>query len=103
MASRINMRLEYERCRTYGHAWDEFLPLGKRRAGWGSRLSLRCVRCMTERHDTVDALGELSVREYVYPDDYRLGADETPTRAAMRLDLLKRNRAQARDRARRAS
>lgn len=84
----VRLRLEYEKCRVWGHAWEDFIPHGKRPAGWGSRFSLRCVRCTTERHDVIDSLGDLSAREYVYPDDYKMAKDETPTRQALRLDLL---------------
>jgi hypothetical protein len=88
MAERVLMRVEYEKCRIWGHAWEDFTPAGRRPPGWGERFSLRCVRCATERHDVIDALGDLSQREYHYPDDYRLAKDETPSRQAMRLDLL---------------
>lgn len=86
-ASRIALSIEYEKCRVWGHAWEDFIP-ERRSPGWGSRFSLRCVRCTTERHDVIDSLGDLSQRSYVYPDDYRLAKDETPTRASLRLDLL---------------
>jgi hypothetical protein len=82
------MPLAFEKCRTWGHMWDDFHPHGKRAPGWGTRFSLRCERCGTERHDTVDSLGELSVREYVYPEGYKMGRDETPSRPTLRLDLL---------------
>jgi hypothetical protein len=76
------------RCRTYGHAWDEFYPdnLGVPLYGW--RLSLRCVRCTAERHDLIDHIGQVGQRRYIYPDDYSLGRDETPTREEMRLSLF---------------
>jgi len=103
MPSHFTMRFEYEKCRTWGHAWEDFIPNGKRPQGWGMRFSLRCERCHTERHDVIDSIGELSQRQYVYPDDYRLSADETPTRAQLRLDLLKDIRSQARERRRKAT
>jgi hypothetical protein len=57
-------------CRTYGHAWDEYSrPDLPDTAGW--RLSLRCARCSTERHDVIDLIGGLSERRYVYPEGYR--------------------------------
>jgi hypothetical protein len=90
--ARINLSAEYERCRTWGHAWEDFVPFGKRPQGWGMRFSLRCIRCTTERHDLIDTLGQLSSRQYVYPDDYSLAKDETPTRAELRLDLLRKMR-----------
>ena len=98
MPSRLKLSLEYEKCRTWGHAWEDFIPHGKRPSGWGSRFSLRCVRCATERHDVIDSIGQLSSRQYEYPEDYKLAKDETPTRAEFRLDLLRQMRAGARDR-----
>lgn len=99
---RFLMALEYEKCRTWGHAWDTFTPPGtKRPPGWGQRFSLRCERCTTERHDTIDSLGALSSRQYVYPDDYKMSKDETPTRDQLRLDLLKQLRNDGRERVRR--
>jgi len=58
------------RCRTYGHAWDEWSP-GEQPPTAGWRLNLRCTRCTTERHDVIDALGALMERRYVYPDGYK--------------------------------
>jgi hypothetical protein len=76
------------RCRTYGHAWDEFYPdnLGVPMFGW--RLSLRCVRCTAERHDTIDHIGQVGARRYIYPEDYQLGRDELPTRTELRTLLF---------------
>jgi len=36
----------------------------------------------------INALGALGQRRYVYPDDYSLALDETPTRDAFRLELV---------------
>jgi len=90
------LALEYEKCRTWGHAWEDFIPMGKRPANWGSRFSLRCERCHAERHDVIDGLGRLSTRHYDYPEDYRMSRDETPTREQLRLDLLKQLRGRRR-------
>jgi hypothetical protein len=92
MSARFLMRLEYEKCRTWGHAWSDFIPHGKRPPGWGRRFSLRCDRCATERHDVIDTLGDLSTRQYVYPDDYHIARDAKPTLQMMRLDLLRQIR-----------
>jgi hypothetical protein len=96
VARRLTLRLEYEKCRVWGHAWEDFIPMGKRQPGWGNRFSLRCVRCTTERHDVIDALGDLSQRTYEYPEDYKLAKDETPTRGQLRLELLGEMRSTAR-------
>lgn len=86
----LGLSLDYEKCRTWGHAWEDYRPLGKRPPGWGQRFTLRCTRCGCERHDTIDATGGLSSRHYDYPADYQLAADERPTREQLRLDLLRR-------------
>lgn len=80
--------LEYEKCRIWGHGWEDFIPSGKRPSQWGQRFALRCIRCHTERHDLIDSLGRLSSRQYEYPADYRMAKDETPSRDSLRLDLL---------------
>lgn len=94
----IHLSLAFVECRTWGHAWEDFIPNGKRPTGWGSKFSLRCARCAAERHDTIDSLGRVGTRHYVYPDGYSLAADETPTREQLRLDLLNRLRNTARTR-----
>lgn len=86
MANRLTVRAEYLRCRTWGHAWEEFIPRGMR-VRWGELFPLRCVRCGTERFDVINALGQLGQRRYVHPEDYSLAADETPTRDAFRVEL----------------
>jgi len=85
--NRLLERLEYERCRTYGHAWDEFTP-DRRLPDWGVTLALRCTRCTMERLDVIDALGDVGQRRYIQPDGYHLSRDETPSRQSLRLDLL---------------
>jgi hypothetical protein len=80
------------RCRTYGHAWDEFTAtdMGPPTGGlW--RLSLRCVRCTTERHDIIDIHGGVTARRYIYPEGYRdvLGP-ERMSREEYRMALYNR-------------
>jgi hypothetical protein len=76
------------RCRIYGHAWDEFYPddLGVPLYGW--RLSLRCTRCTTERHDVIDHIGQVGQRRYIYAPDYQMHRDELPTRDEMRQTMM---------------
>jgi hypothetical protein len=88
MVDRVLMARRVRKMSDMGSRVGGFHAGGRRPPGWGERFSLRCVRCTTERHDVIDALGDLSQREYHYPDDYRLAKDETPSRQAMRLDLL---------------
>lgn len=87
--SRLDLSLEYQQCRTWGHAWEDYIPGPdeKKRPRWGHRFSLRCMRCATTRHDTIDTLGELSNRHYDYPGDYQYTIDEKPTIQTLRLSL----------------
>lgn len=82
--------VQYAECKTLGHAWDEYNP---RDGGGGAtrwRLTLRCSRCSTTRHDDLDARGEVVSRQYAYPDGYRDPVELKPSRAALRLMLVKR-------------
>jgi hypothetical protein len=83
------------KCRLMRHRWDEFYPDNMGTPTYGWRLSLRCDRCTTERHDLIDYAGRLipGSRRYIYPEGYRMGRDETPTRENMMLDLFGRVRA----------
>lgn len=86
------VRDEFIKCRSWGHEWDTFMPL-RRRAAWGVLLSLRCSRCATERHDTIDRNGEISAREYKYPDGYKLAGTHQGNRATageLRLEVISR-------------
>lgn len=85
-SKRLALRAEYLRCRTWGHAWEEFIPRDVR-VKWGELWPLRCIRCGTERFDTINALGHLGARRYVHPEDYALAKDETPTRDGFRVQL----------------
>lgn len=85
---------EYVRCRSWGHQWDDFQPL-RRRAAWGTLLSLRCERCSTQRHDTIDSRGEVSSRQYVYPEGYEvagLSRGDRITAPELRREILTRMR-----------
>jgi len=66
-----SLDLTYLRCRSYGHAWDEFAPIDMEAPWYGWRLSLRCLRCQTERHDNIDFKGKVMGRRYIYPDGYQ--------------------------------
>jgi hypothetical protein len=93
-APRIDLETQMVACRTFGHAWDEFYPIGMRRPSFGFRFSLRCVRCTAERHDLCDSAGNLLQREYRHPDGYSLA--DAPTRAEFRVELHRRRLADAR-------
>jgi hypothetical protein len=74
------------RCRTLGHSWDDFTVL-MRPPAFGERMSFRCTRCTTERHDICSWVdGSLIQREYRYPDAYHL--DGKYARAEFRLALM---------------
>jgi hypothetical protein len=56
------------------HAMVSFVPAqnGYRGPGWGRTIHLRCVNCATERHFTLDSLGDIAHQRYVYTRDYRV-------------------------------
>jgi hypothetical protein len=72
MTTLLELNEQMLRCRTLGHSWDDFIPMMKA-PEFGERLSFRCVRCTTERHDICSWVdGSLIQREYRYPDEYKL-------------------------------
>jgi len=87
----------YQMCRTVGHAWDPFYPVTDKPAmGW--RLSLRCTRCTSERHDLISpTTGDVLQRLYAWPDDYRLPkGDPRPTRQELRQSVFETLRTELR-------
>lgn len=89
----------YLHCRTFGHPWEEFVPVGMRKPEHGFRFSLLCVSCGTERHDLLNLAGEVVTREYRYASayqvsfkasraDYRVALDARKRRVARRGDLV---------------
>ncbi len=74
-----DLRTQYLLCRrsVLGHVWDPFQDNEKAPAQFGTRFSLRCVRCMTKRHDVRSYRGELLHRQYEYPDDYKISGEVT--------------------------
>lgn len=101
---------DYVRCRIYSHAWDEFFPDDMEVPSFGWRLSLRCTRCTTERHDVIDRKGAVAMRRYIYPEGYSYATGERPDRSYFRDALFDRLRvrlaqsqAVAKDMARRAA
>lgn len=87
---------DYDKCRAYGHAWDTDVEIPFTRRAGGSvvftyRLSARCTRCTTIRHDALDASGDVASRQYVYPEDYKYPTGDTPTRAEFRMRILERH------------
>lgn len=83
------------RCRTYSHAWDEFYPIDLAAPWYGWRLSLRCMRCQTERHDNLDFKGRIMSRRYIYAEGYQTPkGEEKPEKTFFREELFTRLRAQ---------
>lgn len=62
----------YLTCRTFGHQWEEFVPVGMRKPQHSFRFSLLCVSCGTERHDLLNLSGQLTQREYRYAEGYQV-------------------------------
>jgi|SRR5882672_8063485 len=83
------------RCRTFSHAWDEFYPIDLAAPRYGWRLSLRCMRCQTERHDNLDFKGRVMSRRYLYVEGYQTPkGEEKPEKSYFREELFTRLRAQ---------
>lgn len=75
-------------CKTYGHSWDEYNPSSNGLVDSFDRLTLRCTRCATTRHDYLDRTGDVLHRSYTYPDGYKYAQEEyRPSRAVLRLLL----------------
>lgn len=89
---RRRLREEYLLCRVIGHQWEEFTPIGMRRPHFGYRLSLRCSRCTTERHELINSRGEVGSRSYVYPDDYDIPG--RAVRTDLRVEVVRRRRSE---------
>lgn len=84
------IKQSYLECAAWGHQWETFQPL-QRRPQWGTLVSLRCVRCSSERYDTIDSTGGLSVRSYVKPDDYK-PKEWMADKSDIRKEVLRRMR-----------
>jgi hypothetical protein len=61
---------------------------------FGTPLVLRCERCNTNRRDTIDNLGQIAARSYVYPENYRYDRGLLPTRSDFRLRIIAHRLAQ---------
>lgn len=86
--TRLDLDIEFQKCRTWGHAWSDFIPgVGVRTAPWGQRFHLRCDRCRMERHDTFDLMGEVTYRRYIAPNGYAYVKDEKPSLQRLRRSL----------------
>lgn len=95
----------YLRCATFGHMMDD-IPVSNPE-GDGEPLWVRCMRCISERHDGLDGR-ELVYRRYHYSPGYKafrkaLRANhQTPTRGDLRMQLVQQRIREARE-ARKAS
>ena len=87
-----HLPINYLFCRTFGHRWDEFIPVGMRRPTWGFRISLLCTSCSAERHDNIDSLGRVGHRAYHYPDGYYLGYRVKRNEARLAYNKARRKR-----------
>lgn len=93
------MKNEADLCSAlFHHAYEVFNPIDMEPPYLGWRLSLRCVRCGTERHDT-KAYGthQLLSRRYIWPDGYLYEKGQRPTREEFQEELFTRLRAQLKE------
>lgn len=102
MARRYSQVSGYLMCRTLGHSWDVIDATSSGKFG-GNPMWLRCMRCNTERHDSINPnTGDLYTRQYVYQESYRHAfdnnfADAAPTRTDFRRMLLEQAIVKQRD------
>lgn len=76
MMAKKTYTVHFVQCRLLGHAWDEIpsdLSIKGKRVLTGERMSFRCVRCQTVREEVWNIKGELSMRRYIYADNYQFG------------------------------
>ena len=88
-------RTQYVRCNTFGHAWFDY-DSSDWTPTFGDSLVLRCERCGTERRDSIGGSGQILARHYLYPDGYKYGRGERPTRSEFRRMLLEQRIREAR-------
>ena len=72
-----------------GHDWDHISV--SRRNQWGYPVSYRCPKCLSHRHDVYDVNGDLSVRSYERPGDWK-DTERQWTTGEIRLELIRRSR-----------
>ena len=94
MAQRRWSDVSFVECKTWGHAWEEYNPIGSTSDRPGLRMTLECVRCHTRRHDFLNPQGHVTGRQYFYAEGYRStdAFGQKPTRDEMRLIIIKRTR-----------
>lgn len=92
MSRRLAMRLEFQKCRGRGHAWDDFNPRTRLEHPTiyqsPHQETLRCIRCHTERYRGIGYTGEVESFYYTYPEDYLMTAEDKPELIAIRLSLI---------------
>ena len=92
--SRPKLQDSFDACRTYSHAWDRFNPIDMDAPWYGWRLSLRCLRCGSERHDNIAyGTGEIMGRRYIYAEGYQYKGEDTPKKEQFREALFEKLRA----------
>lgn len=69
----------YAACRgPLRHSWELIVASKEQKPSFGTLALFRCVRCTTERHDIFSRItGELLVRWYVHPENYREAGGHT--------------------------
>jgi hypothetical protein len=86
---------EYLECGALGHSWD-IVDSNHWTASFGEPFTVRCMRCMMERRDSVMRVSRtLLTRRYVQPPAYRFAKGERPKRldfVLMSMDTVRRKR-----------
>lgn len=84
---------DFEECKVVGHNWERFHPIMDT-PRYGARISLRCTRCTSERHDTISRnSGWIEGRKYDYAEGYIAhydSPDDRPSKSDLRLSMVER-------------
>ena len=87
--------IDFLRCRSFGHSWEEFLATDMNKPLFGVRVSTVCTSCGTKRHDLLNTHGEVEQREYRYPDGYQHNGGTPLKRADYKLLYLRSRKKRA--------
>jgi hypothetical protein len=64
------LNTDFVKCRGFGHAWDEWFPHDVHPT-MGFLSACRCMRCGTQRLNTLNVHGGILNRRYIWPDEYK--------------------------------
>lgn len=81
---KVPRHYNFTECRL-NHRWVRS-DIPRRTPSWGYLISYECEGCGAIRNDTINDRGELSTRQYVYPEGYKL--EQGLVKAQFRVHLI---------------